>query len=101
MTVFSSELVFAAGCVEADGAAVSATAIVGSENPLKAIKTTKIEVGVRMKSCSEPFFFHTRDDFVDADAEVVVQHQHFAPRDQAVVHEHVNGIAGKLVELDD
>ena len=41
------------------------------------------------------------DDFGHADAEVLVNDDNFPARDQPVVHQDVDGISGKLVQLDD
>src|SRR4051812_43631513 len=50
---------------------------------------------------SNHLFFRTRDDLIHADAEVVVEHEHFAARDEPLIHENVHGITGELIELDD
>lgn len=42
-----------------------------------------------------------RENFRDADAEVVVQDEDFAPRDQSTVDEDIHGIAGQFVEWYD
>ena len=41
------------------------------------------------------------DDFVDADAEIVVQNQHFAAGDEAIVDENIHRITGQFVQFDD
>src|SRR5690606_4818294 len=46
-----------------------------------------------------PFFAHALHDFIDAHAEIVVQHQHLATRHQPSVHKHIHRIAGELVQL--
>src|SRR5262245_52582627 len=40
------------------------------------------------------------DDVGEPDAELVVDHYHFALGDEAAVHQHVHGLAGEPVQLD-
>src|SRR5207302_6998178 len=51
--------------------------------------------------CSQSFLFDSGHDLVDAHAEIIVEHKHLAARDEAIIHEHVHGIAGEFVQLDD
>src|SRR5580698_4788919 len=39
------------------------------------------------------------DDFVHADAEIVVENQDFAAGNQAIVDENIHGVAGQFVQL--
>src|ERR1700722_13158557 len=65
-------------------------------------KRAREKEGVNASSCgSQTLFFYAGDDFVDSDAEVVVEDEDLAAGDEAFVDEDIDGIAGEFVEFDD
>src|SRR5438105_2461746 len=49
---------------------------------------------------SHPLFSHAGHDLIDADAEIIVEDEHFTARDEPFIHEYVHRIARQLVELN-